>query len=223
MLSQGVPMILGGDELCQTQKGNNNTYCQDNELTWLDWDLDPERQQFLEFVKKVIRLYQQQPVLQRRRFFQGRAIRGSDVKDISWLSPDGKEMNDEAWNAGFVKCLGVRLAGDILGEMDEKGEPVTGDTLLILLNAHFEAISFALPPHKEGQEWEFVFDTADPQAGPHVVNEGEPYKLEGRSLAVLRIKAPVEESVRVVSPAQVRGALGPERPQPDTTLVPAAR
>src|SRR5581483_7873989 len=108
---------------------------------------------------------------------------------------DGKEMNDEAWNAGFVKCLGVRLAGDIIGETDEHGERIVGDTLLLLLNAHHEAIPFTLPPHQEGQEWEFVFDTAAPQAAPRAAPDNEPYKLEGRSMAVLRIKAPVEEPV----------------------------
>ncbi len=221
LLSQGVPMILGGDELGHTQNGNNNAYCQDNEVTWLDWDLDDSRRQFLEFVKKVVRLYHHQPVFQRRRFFLGRAIRGSDIKDISWLSPDGKEMADEAWNAGFVKCLGVRLAGDIIGETDEHGERIVGDTLLLLLNAHHEAIPFALPPHQEGQQWEFVFDTADPQAVPRVMPDGEPYKLEGRSMAALRIQAPVEDPVRVISPAQAQQAATPERPQPHTSLVPA--
>jgi glycogen operon protein len=221
LLSQGVPMLLGGDELSRTQKGNNNAYCQDNEVSWLDWELDDERRQFLDFVKKVVRLYSQQPVLQRRRFFQGRAIRGSDIKDISWLSPDGKEMNDEAWNAGFVRCLGVRLAGDIIGETDERGQPVVGDTLLMLLNAHHEAIPFTLPLHKEGQEWEFVFDTADPKAAPHALPENKPYQLGGRSMAVLRIKAPVEEPAQVISPAQARSAVEAGQPPPQVTLVPA--
>jgi glycogen operon protein len=214
-------MLLGGDELSHTQEGNNNAYCQDNETSWLDWELDDEKRQFLDFVKKVVKLYVQQPVLQRRRFFQGRAIRGSDIKDISWLSPDGKEMNDEAWNAGFVRCLGVRLAGDIIGETDERGQPIVGDTLLLLLNAHHEAIPFALPPHKEGQEWEFVFDTADPAAAPRALPDNGPYQLGGRSMAVLRIKAPVEKPARVISPAQARGAVESEQPQPQVTLAPA--
>src|SRR5206468_8259454 len=136
ILSQGVPMMYSGDELSHTQKGNNNTYCQDNDLTWLDWQLDAERQQFLDFVKRLTRVWRDHPVLHRRKFFQGRAIRGTDIKDISWFEPSGQEMSDDAWNAGFVKCLGVRLAGDLIGDVDERGEPIKGDTLLILLNAH---------------------------------------------------------------------------------------
>jgi glycogen operon protein len=221
VLSHGVPMLLSGDELSHTQKGNNNAYCQDNELTWLNWELNDGQRDFLEFVKKVIRLWKAQPVFQRRRFFQGRAIRGSDIKDISWLAPDGKEMDDKAWNAGFVKCLGMRLAGDTIGEMNERGERIVGDTLLLLLNAHHEAIPCTLPLHKVGQEWEFVFDTADPKAAPRVMPDGEAYNLVGRSLAVFRIKAPVGEPAAVVLPAQAREAVGPELRQPHMSLVPA--
>ena len=122
-------MICGGDELSHTQKGNNNAYCQDNELTWLNWELTPPQQEFLEFVKLATRIRREQPVFQRRKFFQGRKIRGSDIKDLSWFEPNGNEMTDEAWNAGFVKCLGMRLAGDVIGEEDERGEPIIGDTL----------------------------------------------------------------------------------------------
>jgi glycogen operon protein len=222
LLSQGVPMLLGGDELSHSQHGNNNAYCQDNDLTWLNWDLDDEQKDFLTFVRKVVGVWQQQPVLQRRRFFQGRAIRGSDIKDLSWLAPDGHEMTDEAWNAGFVKCIGVRLAGDIISESDEHGEPIVGDTLLLLLNAHHEAIPFALPPHKEGQTWELVLDTAQPTAQPRRLADEEPHALEGRSLAVLRIAAPVEAPQPVVAPARVEDPLQTANPQPDLCLVSTA-
>src|SRR5205823_5817820 len=97
---------------------NNNAYCQDNELTWLDWELDEREREFLDFVRKVTRIWVKQPVFQRRHFFQGRSIRGSDIKDISWLEPSGGEMADGDWDVGFVKCLGVRLAGDLIGEVD---------------------------------------------------------------------------------------------------------
>src|SRR5262249_35335738 len=147
-LSQGVPMLCGGDELSHTQNGNNNTYCQDNELTWLNWELTPEQQGFLDFVRQAASIWTEQPVFQRRRLFQGRSIRGSDIKDISWFNPSGEEMTDADWNAGFVKCLGVRLAGDLIGDVDERGEPITGETLLLLLNAHHEAVPFALPATK---------------------------------------------------------------------------
>src|SRR5881227_2060351 len=104
--SEGVAMLLAGDELSHTQNGNNNAYCQDNEITWLDWNLDEARQAFLDFVKVATQVWRENPVLHRRKFFQGRSIRGSDVKDLSWFGPDGKEMSDEAWGAGFLKCIG---------------------------------------------------------------------------------------------------------------------
>jgi isoamylase len=214
LLSQGVPMVCGGDELSHTQKGNNNAYCQDNELTWLGWELTPAQQEFLEFVKKVVRVRAEQPVFQRRHFFQGRAFRGSDVKDISWLAPDGEEMNDEAWNAGFVKCLGVRLAGDEIGEVDEKGERVVGDTLMVLMNAHFEAIAFALPRTKVGQVWERLLDTAAPQEEPALLKGKDPYSLQGRSVAVFRARAVPPPDQPVLSAAHAEGATARRVPEP---------
>jgi glycogen operon protein len=202
LLSQGVPMLCGGDELSQTQKGNNNTYCQDNELTWLNWDLDERRQAFLDFVRRVAQLWREQPVFQRRKFFQGRKIRGSDIKDLSWFEPGGKEMTDEAWNAGFVKCLGVRLAGDVIAELDERGEPVTGDTLLLLLNAHHEPIPFTLPAARAEHTWERLLDTADPAAEATAIPGGQQYALQGRSVVVLRTKE-VEEPGQLAVPQQV--------------------
>jgi glycogen operon protein len=203
LLSQGVPMILAGDELSHTQNGNNNVYCQDNELTWLNWELDDRQKKYFEFVKTVIRVWKGQPVFQRRHFFQGRSIRGSDIKDISFLGPDGHEMNDDAWNAGFTQCLGMRLAGDIIGEVDERGRPVVGDTLLVMFNAHFEAIPFRLPPHNIGQQWELVFDTFQPELLPGPVAEDEPYSLRERSLAVFRIQADATGPAAVVTASQV--------------------
>ena len=121
----------------------------------------------------------EQPVFQRRKFFQGRKIRGSDVKDISWFEPTGKEMSDEAWNAGFVKCLGVRLAGDLIGDVDERGEPIVGDTLLLLLNAHHEPLPFTLPETKPEHHWERLLDTADLSDGDKALKSGEAYPLRG--------------------------------------------
>src|SRR5262249_5088978 len=148
LLSQGVPMLLGGDELSHTQRGNNNAYCQDNELTWLNWELNDEQTRFLDFTRNVARIWREQPVFQRRKFFKGRAIRGSDIRDVSWFGPSGEELSDEAWNEDFVRCLGVRLAGDLIGDTDARGEPIRGDTLLLLLNAHHEEISFTVPAAK---------------------------------------------------------------------------
>ena len=173
-----------------TQKGNNNAYCQDNELTWLNWELDDEQQ-------GVPRLRR------RRRSASGRssrsssgasssragAIRGSDIKDISWFEPRGKEMTDEDWNAGFVKCLGVRLAGDLIGDVDERGEPIVGDTLLLLLNAHHEPIPFTLPHDQGRSSTGNGCSTRPTRARPRAVGGGEKYPLKDRSLAVLRPRA----------------------------------
>ena len=185
MFSEGVPMIFAGDELSHTKHGNNNTYCQDNELTWLDWSLDDRKKRFLEFVKRCTKIWREQPVLQRRKFFLGRAIRGSDIKDITFFEPSGSEMSDEAWNADFVRCLGVRLAGDLISEVDERGNPIVGDTLLLLLNAHWEEISFTLP-QMNGQPWETLIDTHDLESPLRTCRGGEQYPLFGRSLALLR-------------------------------------
>ncbi|MFL5342705.1 MAG: glycogen debranching protein GlgX [Gemmataceae bacterium] len=189
MFSQGVPMLLAGDELGHTAQGNNNTYCQDNELSWLNWELDERKQGFLDFVRKVTTIWRTNPVFQRRKFFQGRSIRGQGITDISWFEPSGKDMDDEAWKAGFVKCLGVRLAGDLIGDLDERGEPIIGDTLLLLLNAHHDAIPFVLPATKPGHQWEVLLDTADSAAAPAPTHPGgEQYALRGRSLALLRTR-----------------------------------
>jgi glycogen operon protein len=200
LLSQGVPMICGGAELSHTQHGNNNAYCQDNETTWLNWQLNEGQQQFLDFVRMVTKIWHQQPVFQRRKFFLGRKIRGSDIKDISWIDPSGEEMSDKAWAAGFVRCLGVRLAGDLIEDVDERGEPVVGDTLLLLLNAHHETIPFTLPAPKLEHHWECVFDTASEQVDPLAYPGGQKYGLQGRSLAVLRTRLPEETGQVIAAP-----------------------
>jgi isoamylase len=207
LLSQGVPMICGGDELSHSQAGNNNAYCQDNELTWLNWELDADKQEFLAFVKQITLLWRTQPVFQRRRFFHGRGIRGSSIKDISWLDPTGQDMSDEAWNAGFIRCVGVRLAGDLIGDLDDHGEPIVGETLLILLNAHHEAIPFTLPLTKAEHRWQRILDTAAPNAEPVFRNEKEVYQLEGRSLSVLRICMKEPTPTRPLSSVQVETLL----------------
>ena len=194
LLSQGVPMLLAGDELCHSQQGNNNTYCQDNELTWLNWELTEEQQAWYEFVRSLIHLRRTQPVFQRRKFFQDRAIHGESIQDISWFEPSGQEMTEEAWNTGYARCLGVRLAGDLLGEVDERGEDIVGDTILLLLNAHYEAIPFTLPATQERELWERLLDTADPQGVPLTCTGGQQYTLQGRAMAVLRIRAQQEEA-----------------------------
>jgi glycogen operon protein len=206
LLSQGVPMILGGDELSHTQKGNNNTYCQDNELTWLNWDLDEERQNFLAFVKKVIRIWMLQPVFQRRKFFKGRALRGSDIKDISYFNPSGQEMSDADWNTGYIKCLGVRLAGDLIDDETDRAEPIVGETLMILLNAHHEPLPFTLPSTKAEHRWHCVLDTAGDENASLIMSGGDNFKLKDRSLVVLSAREPAE-SVAILGEARAESLL----------------
>jgi glycogen operon protein len=187
LLSQGVPMLSAGDELGRTQHGNNNAYCQDNEISWLNWDLTPEQSDLLAFTRRLINFRATHPVLHRRTFFQGRGIRGEDVTDVLWLDPDGREMTDASWNAPHARCLGAVLVGDAIAEVDERGEPVYDDTLLILLNAGETPESFTLPAAPIGQAWELVLDTngGSLDAGPSVT--APVYQLGSRSLAVLRL------------------------------------
>jgi isoamylase len=161
-VSQGVPMLCGGDELGRTQNGNNNAYCQDSPISWFDWDLDESDRDLLEFTQRLVAFRQSAPVLRRRRFFQGRRIRGSDVKDLTWFRPDGEEMTDADWGSTTSKALGLRLAGDAIEEPDEFGNPIIGDTLLLLLNARETAMTFKLPRvgRSAAAKWQVVLDTA---------------------------------------------------------------
>jgi len=190
LLSQGVPMICGGDEIGRTQQGNTNAYCQDNELSWYDWNLEPEQKTLLEFTRQVIRFWRRHPVLKRRKFFQGRKIRGAEVKDLSWFRPDGQEMTDADWSNGHSRCLGMRLAGDAIEESDELGRPIVDDTLVIILNSHHETVPFILPAHRSEVSWELVLDTTEdlPHRRGRVLKGKERYGLKGRSLAVLRLR-----------------------------------
>ncbi len=186
-LSQGIPMLRGGDELSHTQQGNNNAYCQDNELSWLHWDLDERQQKFLDFVCRVVEMKRTEPVLHRPKFFQGRPIRGTDLKDIQWLDPSGEEMSDEGWNAGFVRSLGVRLNGNSIKETDEQGRPLVGNTLLLLFNADADEIEFTMPGLDVGQCWVLEFDTFTDNPEATQASAEATYLLQGRSVAVFRL------------------------------------
>ncbi|MDP1798969.1 MAG: hypothetical protein Q8K78_15860, partial [Planctomycetaceae bacterium] len=186
MLSQGVAMIRSGDELSQTQLGNNNVYCQDTPLGWLDWRMTNEQADFLHFTKQCVKLWKSQPVLQRRQFFQGREIRGKEVRDVLWLTPQGREMTDFDWHAGYVRCLGMRLEGQMHDEIDDRGRHITGDTLLVLMNSHHEAIPFRLPDHEEDEFWQPLLDSAQQPLYRRLWSH-DLYPLQGRSLAVLKL------------------------------------
>jgi len=190
LLSQGVPMLCGGDEIGRTQQGNNNAYCQDSALSWVDWALDRHRHDLLRFTRTLIRLRRDHPVLRRRQFFHGRPIHGSAIEDLAWFRPDGKEMTDEAWRDPLGRCIGLRLAGDALTEVDATGRRLRDDTLLVLLNAYHEPIPFVVPAHRPGVRWELVLDTRtrDGLRRHRPLKGGEAYDLAGRCLAVLRLR-----------------------------------
>ncbi len=188
LVSQGVPMLVAGDEFGRTQLGNNNAYCQDNEISWLNWEMDERGRALLAFTKRLLRFRKAQPVLKPSNFLLGRRIRGSDFKDIMWLRPDGNEMVDEEWNEGFVRALGVRLSGDGLNEFDDVGQPIYGDTLLLLLNAHTDVVKFTLPQSSSCEGWIREIDTSigDGSEAGTVLPSGGDYLVGGRSMVVMR-------------------------------------
>jgi isoamylase len=195
LLSQGVPMICGGDEICRTQRGNNNAYAQDNQISWFNWDLNEAQRTMLEFTKKLVDIRREHPNLHRRKFFQDRRIDpggaarevdGRCEPDITWLRPDGGDMTPEEWNAGWVRCIGFELNGRTMDELNGVGEPIRDDTFLILMNPHTEPIQFFMP-RKNGVAWMVVLDSAHPsQKEFPLVGPGDFYPLEPRSTALLR-------------------------------------
>jgi glycogen operon protein len=192
LISQGVPMICGGDEIDRDQHGNNNAYCQDNELSWYDWNLTDRRKALLRFTTKLISLRKKHPNLRRRKFNQDRVIRGSTLKDILWLRPDGEEMTDEEWNAGWVRCLGMMLNGLTIGDVDEHGQPVVDNSFLLLLNCHLEHIDFQVPTPPQGDKWTVEIDTNEPdtEAGSIEVAPGGTVRVVKQSLVLLRDVSP---------------------------------
>ncbi len=192
-LSQGVPMLLAGDEMGRTQRGNNNAYCQDNEVSWIDWDLKPEDQELLAFVQHMIGLRKSHPAFHRRSFFQESSAYGGNKK-IMWFNPDGLEMSEKEWNQGFARCLGMYLAGDDIGEVDRRGSPVVDDNFLLLLNASSGEIRFVLPSYSQSQRWLHVVDTsfpAEPTIAKHYAR-GSAYPVQARSLVLLRQPRPAK-------------------------------
>jgi len=205
LLSQGVPMLLAGDEFGHTQKGNNNAYCQDNDVSWLNWKWTAEQRQLQSFVRQLVAVWKAQPVLQQRHFFQGRPIHGANVKDVTWFDSTGSEMTDKEWTSGWMRSFGVRWAGDMLPGTDERGREISGDTLLLLFNTHHEHINFRLPSHKEDQVWELLFNTTDPSETGAKHEGRQMYALLPRSMAVLRTVAKVEPPKSIVPPKTPAG------------------
>jgi glycogen operon protein len=187
LLSQGVPMMLGGDELGRTQHGNNNAYCQDNEISWFDWEhVDDD---LLAYATSLMKLRHDHPVLRRRRFFQGRPILGhpGQLADIGWFRPDGGEMTDEDWSVGYAKSLGVFLNGDAISDPGPRGEQIADDSFYLILNAHYDELDFTLPGGRWGQLWTEVIRTGTMGSfDDRVWTAGNPFPVQGRELVVLR-------------------------------------
>jgi glycogen operon protein len=185
LVSQGVPMLTAGDEVGRTQHGNNNAYCQDNEINWHDWYWDDPKWRLLNFTKKLIRLRKEHPIFRRRDFFKGVAVGDGGRKDVAWLKPDGQEMTPEEWEKEFARCLGMWLNGEQLPELDERGRQLHDASFLVLFNAHHDQIDFKLPAgHAWRTEVDTAFETGEPpqDAAPPAGS----YALQGRSLVVLR-------------------------------------
>jgi len=189
LLSQGVPMLTAGDEWARTQQGNNNAYCQDNEISWLNWNLDDEQKALFEFTKRLIQLRHDHPIFRRPKFFQGRRIRGSEIRDVMWFNPGGNEMTDEEWNSPFVRCLGMLLSGDTIDVQNFEGEPIRDNTFLLLINAHHEPLQFVLPGQQR-VKWDLELDTASPDgflAKPTGHVSGDELEIKGRATMLLKL------------------------------------
>ncbi|MFF0383137.1 glycogen debranching protein GlgX [Streptomyces sp. NPDC004286] len=189
LLSQGIPMLGHGDELGRTQGGNNNAYCQDNEVSWIDWDLDPEQRALADFTRRLIGLRAEHPVLRRRRFFRGETEtrRKQPLPDLIWLRPDAREMADQDWRRGDAHSVGVFLNGDAIAERDAYGRRVVDDSFLLLLNGFWEPVDFRLPAASYGERWTTLIDTADPEGVPDERERkaGTRLRVESRSLVLL--------------------------------------
>ncbi|GAA4411288.1 glycogen debranching protein GlgX [Nibrella viscosa] len=185
-LSQGVPMLVAGDEFGQTQHGNNNAYCQDNEISWLNWEKADKA--LLEFTRKLIRLRVKHPTFRRRRWFKGQPIKGIGLEDIAWFRPDGTEMSEENWNHDYAKSLGIFLNGRGIRSVGPKGEKILDDSFYIIFNAHHEMLTFRLPPERWGNQWIEVLDTSENKVADESTSyeAGDTIKVEGRSVVLLK-------------------------------------
>jgi isoamylase len=191
LLSQGIPMMLGGDEMSRTQHGNNNGYCQDNEISWFNWDLADENEDLVSFVSQLTALRRNHPVFRRRQYFQGRPVIGQGISDIAWLTPGGALMTEQDWHRGFAKSITVFLNGDEIEGLDERGERIFDDSFLVMFNAHWGPIDFYVPDSSFGDTWNVVFDTVDGiferrMGSANALKPGDSLSLLDRSVTVLR-------------------------------------
>jgi isoamylase len=192
-LSQGVPMLVSGDEMGRTQGGNNNAYCQDNEISWIDWNLPEENESLLDFTRQLIDLRRRHPIFRRRKWFQGRAIHGSEVHDIAWFNVDGSEMTEEQWQDGFIKAIAIFLNGAEIATTGDRGERIIDDSFLMFFNAHPEDLDFTLHPSLQTWEWSILIDTTKPrfvQRGQRYFHDQQPLSVAARSLIVMKRLGP---------------------------------
>jgi isoamylase len=184
LLSQGIPMLLGGDEMGRTQDGNNNAYCQDNELSWFDWE--HQDGSLIAFTQRLLAIRRHHPVFRRREYFQGRALHGGGIDDVAWFGPDGSEMSEDDWQEGYAKSMAVFLNGEAIPGPDNRGDRIVDDTFLVVFNAHHEPIDFTLPAERFGKRWIRTLDTADALAEGEQVDANQQTQVQGRSLTLLR-------------------------------------
>ncbi|EHQ26309.1 glycogen debranching protein GlgX [Mucilaginibacter paludis] len=187
-LSQGVPMLVAGDEISRTQQGNNNAYCQDNEISWLNWnDVD---QDLLKFTQKLIKLRNEHSVFSRKNWFKGVPVKDNGIEDIAWFLPDGTTMTEEHWNQNYAKSVAIFLNGKGLHAMDSKGNPVVDDSFYVIFNAHYEAVSYQIPGEGYGNQWDLAVDTSQPSGSEQEkqYQAGETIQVEGRSVVALQHK-----------------------------------
>ncbi|MCC6174395.1 MAG: glycogen debranching protein GlgX [Chloroflexi bacterium] len=215
LVSQGVPMLLSGDEVARTQRGNNNTYCQDNELNWQPWELTEDQQAMLAWTRRVIQLRKDHPILRRRNFFRGRQIRGADTKDILWLGTNGDEMSEAEWQDAGVRTLGVYLSGHASDIVDDAGQPIVDDGLMLLLNSSDRPVRFTMPALLNGGAWRLVLDTADPDASGPL--KGTSYRTYPRSMVILLLP---NGHGPLIHPPSLRSTDGPHLSTPSPRLTP---
>lgn len=189
ILSQGVPMLVAGDEMGRSQGGNNNAYCQDNEISWLDWELRTKNAKQLEFTRQLTHFQHAHPIFRRRKWFQGRAIHGSGVSDIAWFNPDGGEMTEEQWQVGYSKAIGIFLNGEEIATPNARGERILDDSFLLFFNAYWEVLNFVIPPRFQSLPWLAVIDTTEPtfvEDQGRIYTGGKTVAVTARSVMVLK-------------------------------------
>ncbi len=214
--SQGVPMLCGGDEIGRTQHGNNNPYCQDNEISWYNWDLGARQHRLLEFTRQLIALRMAHPNFRRRKFFQDREVQHSSVKDIAWYGTNGEEMTEQQWGEAWMRSIALLYNGSTLGEVDEMGQPITDNSFLILLNSHHDRVGYTLPPSPCGRGWTLIMETHDLEQPFKSEDTTGHLEVQGRAVALLMENGKSEEEPgRVITEAaiEIHGTTDPAKEQ----------